>query len=105
MNIPVFRLLAALGMAAFLPTIASPALAYTGQNLAPEARISVEQARRIALNAHPGKITGEELEREAGGSGLRYSFDVRSGKVTQEVGVDAATGRVLENKAEGENPD
>ena len=105
MNIPVFRLLAALGMAAILPTIASPAFAYTGQNLAPGAKIGIDQARGIALKAHPGKITDEELERETGGSGLRYSFDIRSGKVTHEVGVDAATGRVLENKTEGANPD
>ncbi len=105
MNIPVFRLLAALGMAAILPTIASPAFAYTGQNLASEAKIGIDQARGIALKAHPGKITDEELERETGGSGLRYSFDISSGKVTQEIGVDAATGRVLENKAEGANPD
>jgi uncharacterized membrane protein YkoI len=105
MNTTTFRLLAALGMAAFLPAIASPAFAYTGQNLAHEAKISIDQARQIALKAHPGKITDEELEREAGGSGLRYSFDVKRGSVTQEVGVDAATGRVLENKVEGPNPD
>ena len=54
---------------------------------------------------HPGKITDEELENEAGGSGLRYSFDICKGKVTQEGGVDAQTGAVLENKAEGANPD
>ena len=105
MNITAFRLVAALGMAAILPTIASPAFAYTGENLAHEAKISIDQARRIALKAHPGTITDEELEREAGGSGLRYSFDIKRGQVTQEVGVDAAPGRVLENKAEGANPD
>ena len=105
MNITVTRLLAALGLAAFVPTVAAPAFAYTGENLAHEAKISVEQARRIALKAHPGKITDEELEREAGGSGLRYSFDIKRGQITQEVGVDATTGRVLENKAEGANPD
>ena len=48
---------------------------------------------------------GEELEREKGGSGLRYSFDIRHGSITQEVGVDAQTGKVLENKKEGPNPD
>jgi uncharacterized membrane protein YkoI len=105
MNITVFRLLAALGMAAFLPIIASPAFAYTGENLAHEAKISIDQARNIALKAHPGKITDEELEQEGGGSGLRYSFDIKHNQVTQEVGIDAATGRVLENKAEGPNPD
>lgn len=47
----------------------------------------------------------EELEKEAGGSGLRYSFDIKTQKGTQEVGVDARTGAILENKAEGPNPD
>jgi uncharacterized membrane protein YkoI len=101
----VTPLLAAIGFVALLPAIAHPAFAYTGQNLAHEAKISIDQARSIALKAHPGTITDQELEREGGGSGLRYSFDIRRGQVTQEVGVDAATGRVLENKAEGPNQD
>lgn len=79
--------------------------AYTGQKLAGEAKVSMDQARAIALKAHPGKITDEELEREKGGSGLRYSFDIRHGKITQEVGVDAKTGELLENAPEGPNPD
>ena len=79
--------------------------AYTGQELAKQARIGIVQARAIELNAHPGTITDEELEKENGGSGLRYSFDVKRGSVTQEVGVDARTGRVLENKKEGHHPD
>ena len=70
-----------------------------------QARISMEQARVIALKAHSGKIADEELEQEKGGSGLRYSFDIRKGKVTQEAGVDAKTGTVLENAAEGLNAD
>ena len=92
-------------MAAILLTLAGPAFAYTGQKLAGEAKVSIDKARDIALKAHPGKITDEELERESGGSGLRYSFDIKNGSVTQEVGVDAVTGRILENAAEGANPD
>ena len=93
--------LLAISMAAF----AVNASAYTGQKLAGAAKVSMEDARAIALKAHPGKITDEELEKEEGGSGLRYSFDIRQGKVTQEVGVDAITGKVLENAPEGKNPD
>ena len=81
------------------------AQAYTGEVLAKHAKVTMVEARAIALKAHAGKITDEELEKEAGGSGLRYSFDIRVGKVTQEVGVDAQTGALLENKAEGANPD
>ena len=105
MNKTVPRLVAVLGLVALLPTIAAPAFAYTGQKFAQLAKIGIERARRIALQAHPGRIIDEELEREAGGSGLRYSFDIRRGRITQEIGVDAATGQVLENKTEGPNPD
>ena len=81
------------------------AFAFTGQKYAGEAKYTMAEARTIALKAHPGKITDEELEREKGGSGLRYSFDIRKDRVTQEVGVDAKTGAVLENDPEGPNPD
>ena len=36
---------------------------------------------------------------------LRYSFDIKRGAVTQEVGVDAQTVKVLENKKEAPHPD
>ena len=105
MNIRLAPLVAACGLVGVLPLSLGPAIAYSGQQMAHEAKISIEQARQIAVKAHPGKIADEELEREGGGSGLRYSFDIKSGRITQEVGVDAMTGRVLENKAEGKNPD
>lgn len=81
--------------------------AFTGEKLAKDAKIQLTQARAIALKAHPGKITDQELEKEKGGSGLRYSFDIKQHgkKGTQEVGIDAMTGAVLENKPEGKNPD
>ncbi len=82
-----------------------PASAYTGQELAKGAKVSIAEARAIALKAHPGAITDEELEKEQGGTGLRYSFDIKTGSDTQEVGVDAQTGTVLENAKEGPNPD
>lgn len=63
------------------------------------------QAEAIALKARPGTITDKELEKERGGSGLRYSFDVKAARVTYEVGVDALTGKVLENDKEGLHPD
>ena len=86
-------------------TGAAAAQAFAGEELAKEAKVTIAQARRIALKIHPGKITDEELEREEGGSGLRYTFEIRSGKATREVGVDAATGKVLQNQTEGKTPD
>ena len=78
---------------------------FTGHQLAKNAKVSLADARAIALKARPGTITDEELEKEKGGSGLRYSFDIEHEKRKFEVGVDAMTGRVLENKLEGPNPD
>lgn len=87
------------------PALAGGALAYTGEKLAKTAKVTMEQATDIALKARPGKITDKELEREKGGTGLRYSFDVRNKGVTYEVGIDAQTGAVLENAREGAHPD
>ena len=92
---------AALGLAIGI----APATANAGPKPAPKARISMARAKQIALKAQPGRITDGELEREVGGSGLRYSFDIRSGKLAHEVGVDAKTGKVLENSIEGPNAD
>lgn len=93
------------GVALIFLTGTIPAMAYTGEELASQSKVSISDAQAIALKARPGKITDEELEKEKGGSGLRYSFDIKRGTVTHEVGVDALTGRVLENKKEGPNPD
>ena len=84
--------------------VAAPA-SFKGHELAALATVSIDRARTIALNARPGVVTDQELEKEHGGSGLRYSFDIKSGGRTHEVGVDARTGAVLENKTEGKNPD
>ena len=93
---------ATLGLVFMLPT---GAFAYTGQKLAANAKITIDQARAIALKAHPGTITDEELEKEKGGSGLRYSFDIKSDGHVSEVGVDAQTGKLLEDAKEGPHPD
>jgi uncharacterized membrane protein YkoI len=94
-------------VAAALAAVAfsGPAYAYAGQKYAGAAKISMAQAARIALKAQPGTITDRELEREPGGSGLRYSFDIEAAKRAHEVGVDAKTGKVLENSVEGPNAD
>jgi uncharacterized membrane protein YkoI len=78
---------------------------YTGEELANDAKITLTDARAIALKTFSGKIKGEELEKEKGGSGLRYSFDIEKGRVIHEVGIDAKTGSVLENSVEGVQAD
>jgi hypothetical protein len=70
-------------------------------DLAKEAKVSLEDARKTALAAVPGgKIKSEELEREKGK--LVYSFDIKVGKKSgvEEVGIDAMTGKIIEKKHE-----
>lgn len=78
---------------------------FAGANLLPQAKITLARARMTALAARPGQITDQELEKERGGTGLRYSFDVKSKGKTFEVGIDARTGKVLENDREGPDAD
>jgi len=86
--------------------LAAPAAqALKGANLASAAKVTLAVARTKALEARPGTITDQELEKEKGGSGLRYSFDIKSHGKPFEVGVDAVTGQVLENSAEGPHAD
>ena len=101
-NILCFVAAAALGSSG---AFAATADHFAGSNLLPQAKVTLIQARATALAARPGTITDQELEKERGGTGLRYSFDVKANGKTFEVGVDARTGKVLENKAEGPNPD
>src|SRR5881397_3880634 len=84
---------------------AAPVKHFAGAELLPVAKVTLAQARATAVRAHAGVITDQELEKESGGTGLRYSFDIKNKGKTFEVGVDARTGKVLENKAEGANPD
>ena len=81
------------------------AFAFDGEKYLPDASVTLAQARETALKTYPGKIVSEELEKESGGSGLRYSFVIRHHTDKHEVGIDAKTGAVLENSVEGKNPD
>lgn len=74
--------------------------AYPGASLAKTAKVTMEQARVQALREAPGTIKSAELEKERGGSGLRFSFDIQTKHGLREVGIDAVTGKVLENSRE-----
>ncbi len=85
---------------------AVPALAQqTGVTKADPA-ITLEAARKVALDRVPGgKVQDEELEREKGR--LVYSFEISTqGKSgAQEVLVDANDGRVMSVRQEKEHQD
>lgn len=66
---------------------------------APAAKLTMAQARAIALKAAPGKLISGEYENEGGG--WRYSFDIQQRGHVQEIGVDANSGKIVENKSEG----
>lgn len=91
--------IAALALAPAVSASVSPTK-YVGHALAKNAKVTLKQARAKALKARPGQIVDQELEKEGGGTGLRYSFDIRSHGKIIEVGIDAMTGAVLENGAE-----
>jgi len=99
------RYIAYIAAALAVTSVASNALALTGEQYLPNAKVPLAQARKLALETYSGKIVSEELEQESGGSGLRYSFVIRHDKARHEVGIDAKTGKVLENSIEGEHPD
>jgi uncharacterized membrane protein YkoI len=96
---------AAVSMSLLLAAAAVAAQAASPAKLEAQATVTMTNARVIALKAYPGKIIKEELEQEKGGSGLRYSFDIKSAKSTHEIGVDAKTGKLLENSVEGADND
>ena len=85
--------------------VAAPTAKMKGAELAGQAKVKLATARITALRARPGTITDQELEKEKGGSGLRYSFDITSHGMAFEVGVDAKNGTILVDAAEGKNPD
>ena len=68
------------------------------------AKLSMEQARAIALREVSGKIVHEELEHEKGR--WIYSIEVRpsgeTGRRVKEVNLDADTGQVVEVASETE---
>lgn len=100
MNVQASFAIAALAIA--LPL---PAIAYTGEKLERSVNVSAARAKAAALKKEPGTIVGMELEKEKGGTGMRYTFTISIRGIKHEVGIDANTGVVLEDILEGKNPD
>lgn len=59
----------------------------------------MKHARAIALKLAPGRIKSSEYEKEGGI--WRYSFDIQQKGHIQEIGINAMTGKVVENSNEG----
>ncbi len=73
------------------------------------ARVTEQEAAKIALKAVPGKIKEVEYELESNG-GSSYEFDIISDKgIETKVEVDAANGKIIETAYEdweiGEEPE
>ena len=61
-----------------------------------KAKISLEEAKEIALKAHPGEVVEAEYEIESNGD-ASYEFDVKTDKGEIKLEVDAATGKIVED--------
>lgn len=78
---------------------------YSGYEMSKDAQITMDEASAIALKQHPlGVITQRQLERITGGTGLRYSFNVKAEATNFQVAVDANTGDVIEDRLDVPNP-
>jgi uncharacterized membrane protein YkoI len=65
-----------------------------------KAKVSLAEAQKIALKAHPGKIVETEFEIEANGD-ASYEFDIATADGKEvKVEVDAATGKIVEDDEE-----
>jgi uncharacterized membrane protein YkoI len=80
-------------MFAFVAAAAMSVAAFAGTTTT-KPKITLAQARAIALKKAPGKVRSEELENEHGK--LIYSFDIAtSAKAITEVNVDALNGKIV----------
>ena len=67
-------------------------------------KVTLVEARKIALERVPGKITDQELEKENGR--LQYAFDIVTTDGREfDVEIDAITGEVLQAEPEDDDDD
>ncbi|HEX2911486.1 MAG TPA: PepSY domain-containing protein [Chloroflexia bacterium] len=64
-----------------------------------QAKITVEQAKQAALAAVPGTVASANLEDENGTAAYSVIVNPTNGGTTEDVKVDAATGKVLKTEA------
>ena len=61
-------------------------------------KLTMADARKVALGVENGKIKSQELEKEHGRQ--IYSFDIARPDGVHEVNIDAMTGALIEDKVE-----
>lgn len=67
---------------------------------ASKAKVTLEDAKKTALAAHPGEVIESETSIEADGS-ISYEFDIKGKDGKEwEVEVDAVTGKIIEEEVE-----
>jgi uncharacterized membrane protein YkoI len=63
-----------------------------------DVKVTMEDAKNIALLAVPGTIVKEDLKNEKGN--VVYNMEINDGKTTIAVKIDAVTGTVMETEIE-----
>ena len=67
---------------------------------ASKAKVTLDDAKKTALAAHPGEVIESETSLEADGS-VSYEFDIKGKDGKEwEVEVDAVTGKIIEEEVE-----
>lgn len=65
-----------------------------------KAKVTLEEAKKSALAAHPGEVIESETSIESDGS-ISYEFDIKSKDGKEwEVEIDAVTGKIIETEEE-----
>lgn len=95
-GLPFAAYAAGTGLAGQKAGAASPAAA--SHEAPPKSAVSKSQAEAIALRAAPGQIAEAEYEKEGGA--WRWSFDIKQNGKIHEIGVDAMTGKIVEDSWE-----
>ena len=71
---------------------------HSGYSINSEPQLTLEEARKIALVALPGRILEEELETER--NSHVYEFEIETHKGLFEIEIDAISGAILEIEPE-----
>lgn len=73
-------------------------LGVTAVSRAQTKKLTLSEARKVALRVENGKIKSEELDKERGRQ--IYSFDIVRPDGLHEVNIDAMTGTLVEDRVE-----